>query len=120
MSRLQKEDWSVYAILRDLYGKGKAEKFRHKKNRKYRELCIKNKQEDSWTLVKDYGMDGFIIKTFVPKKLTIDERVEITDMEWRAVPYPAYDCTGCPFSTQLSFYEVPAGTWIYHHISYDV
>lgn len=120
MSRLYEHDWRIYAILRDLHGKERAEEFRHNKNREYREKCIGNKQKAAWTLVKDFGMDGFIIKTFVPKKLTIDERFEITDMEWRAVPYSAYDCTGYPFSTQLSFYEVPTGTWIYHHISYDV
>ena len=66
MSRLTKSNWEVYAILREIDGKAKAEKYRHKINAKNAKYGIGGDGEkSSWSLVKG-DFDGYRAKRFVP------------------------------------------------------
>lgn len=64
--------------------------------------------------------DGATWKRFFPNEFfTKEEKREIEDEMWiHAIP-SQYDCTGQCFTCSISFYEVPAGTWVYHTKGYD-
>lgn len=118
MSRMTKADWAVYAILREIEGKAHAENYRHKRNKKNAEYGIGLRKEDNRILVKDYGIDGFLVKEFIPQNLSITDLAEIEDSETIEI-HSAYDCTGRPFTQWIQFFKVPGGYWMYHRISYD-
>ena len=120
MSRMTRDNWLVYAIFREIDGKAKAEIYRHKVNAKNAELGINGDGEKSgWSIVKG-DFDGYIEKRFIPCHVSKAEAEEIVGKTWIEPTYSAYDCTGRPFSVSMDFYAVPGGTWVYHHVGYDV
>jgi len=121
MSRLTREDWEVYGILRSVRGKKYAENWRHSRNKKNADYGIGLPRKDhEWRLVKEYGIDGYLIKRFVSGHMTAAEKARFEEDNWVHAPATAYDCTGKPFTSWISFHEVPEGTWVYHMISFDV
>ena len=119
MSRMTRDNWLVYAIFREIDGKAKAETYRHKVNAKNAEYGINGDGEKNpWSTVKG-DFDGYIEKRFIPYHVSKTEAEEIAGETWIEPTYSAYDCTGRPFSASIDFYDVPGGTWIYHHVGYD-
>lgn len=120
MSRMTAPDWVVYAVLRNIEGKAHAEDYRHKRNKKNAEYGIGLRKEDPRIIVKDYGIDGFLTKQFIPGELSAADKAAIEDSEWIDVSPSEYDCTGRPFTNWIKFFEVPGGYWMYHSIGFDV
>ena len=121
MSRMTADDWMVYGILRSLQGKDYAEKYRHKRNKRNAEFGIGlPKPETGWAMVKDYGIDGTLVKKFIPEKMSIEDMNRFEESTWIDCPFSPYDCTGKPFTNWISFFDVPGGVWVYHSIGFDV
>lgn len=121
MSRMTRDDWMVYGILRSLRGKDYAEKYRHKRNKRNAEFGIGlPKQETGWTVAVSFGMDTTLVKQFIPRKMSAEEKAEFEDRNWIDLPNSPYDCTGKPFTHWIAFYEVHGGVWVYHSIGLDV
>lgn len=110
----------VYGILREVKGKAYAEAYRHKRNKKHAEYGTGLKVEKVWTIIRDYGIDGYLMKRFIPGGMTEAEKAEFEDYEWIELRWSPYDCTGRAFSQWMSFHDVPGGTWVYHSIGFDV
>ena len=121
MSRMTREDWMVYGILRSLRGKDYAEKYRHKRNKRNAEFGIGlPKPETGWAMVKDYGIDGMLVKKFIPGAMDEEAKADFEEANQIECPPSAYDCTGKPFTGWMSFFDVPGGVWAYHRICVDV
>ena len=121
MSRMTQADWTVYGVLRNVKGKAYAEEYRHKRNKKNAEYGIGlRKRDNGWTLVKDYDINGILVKQFICGEMTEMDQAVFEEQEWISIPYSPYDCTGKPFSQWMSFFKVPGGYWIYHRIGIDV
>lgn len=115
MSRMNRENWEVYAIMRETGGPAAAERYRHKVNARKRYLP--ERRESKWQIVKDYGIDGYLSKRFFPGP------VDPADLEARYYIepiYAAYDCTGCMFTSWIACFKVPGGVWCYHRIACDI
>ena len=111
----------VYSIIRTLNSKEDAEKYRHARNAKNAQYGIGlPKRGSEWTLVRDYGMDGMLVKQFIPGKMSDEDRELLKESIWIEAPYSAYDCTGALFSNRITLYDVPGGTWVYHSIGRDI
>ena len=120
MSRMTPDDWMVYGILRNLQGKDYAEKYRHKRNKRNAEFGIGSpKKDDSWTVVKDSGIDGVLVKQFIPGSMSDEDKTDFEKSAWIECPFSPYDCTGKPFTNWISFFDVPTGVWVYHSIGLD-
>lgn len=121
MSRMTQNDWTVYGLLRATISKAAAEKYRHDLNAKYAKYGIRTPSNISeWTLVRDYGMDGMLLKQFIPREMSAKDRECFEESHWIEIPFSPYDCTGRFFSNWMSFFTVPGGTWVYHSIGIDV
>ena len=94
---------------------------------------IRNSLANLYNRTQEFGYDGWdftlvhaeyddeLWKRFIPNEFfTPEEKREIEDDMWIHCPPSMYDCTGHRFTFSIRFFEVPAGTWIYHHISYDL
>ena len=81
-----------------------------------------NRPEKKETLVKDYGIDGFILKIDLPDWIkSEDDAVEYfkENEEIRISPSP-FDCTGRLFTSWYKVFNTN-GTWkAYHSIGADV
>lgn len=119
MSRMTNPDWAVYAVLRNIKGKAYAEEYRHKRNKKNAEYGTGLHTKDARILVKDFGLDGLLVKEFIPGELSDMDKLAIEDSQWMETN-SAYDCTGRPFTQWIQFFKVPGGYWMYHSIGYDV
>lgn len=121
MSRMTRNDWTVYGLLRAAVSKAAAEKYRHDLNAKYAKYGVGTPSDDpKWTLVQDLGIDGVLVKKFIPGAMS-EESKEIFEKEnCIERPFSAYDCTGKTFTSWMSFFDVPGGVWAYHRISIDI
>ena len=91
-----------------------------------KEIRKRNKLKDErrdYILVKDYGIDGSVIKFPLPEHIeTEDEAREYFD-EYERIhfkPTP-YDCSGQQFTSWYKVFQKPDGRfWCYHSIGVDV
>lgn len=121
MSRMTRDDWTVYSLLRTSIGKAAAEEYRHKLNAKYAKYGIGTPAYDwEWTIVKDLGIDGVLVKQFVPGPMSTEDRAAFEDDNRIEIPLSAFDCTGRPFTSWMAFYDIPGGVWVYHRIGIDI
>ena len=122
MSRMTRENWMAYGIIRECSGKAAAEKYKHQKQAKNAQYGIHETadSESIWTLVggSDSG-DSYILKAFLIGDQTDEALAEFADEHWMSPMYAPWDCTGCHFTRSIDFYRVPHGVWCYHHISID-
>lgn len=122
MSRMTRENWIAYGIIRDCSGKAAAEEYKHRKQAKNAKYGIRETadSESIWTLVggSDSG-DSYILKAFLSGDQAEEALADFADEHWISLPYPAWDCTGCSFTRCMDFFRVPHGVWVYHHISID-
>jgi hypothetical protein len=117
---MTRSNWEVYAILRSVDGKAAAERYRHKVNARNAPLMGEPIEDPVWTIVKDYGIDGYITKCFIPGDWSMDDRNDFADSIWIESYPSAYDCTGRAFTRYVDMFDVPGGIWVYHHIGFDV
>lgn len=91
---------------------------------------IRNSLKNLGVIHEDFGynlsfdlvhaeMDNETWKCFVPEHLSDEDKRELEDGMWIHCRPSQYDCTGQRFTHFIDFYEVPAGTWIYHRLGYD-
>lgn len=77
------------------------------------------KAEDSGrTLVKDYGIDGYIVRFEMPD--TDDPEAWFDNNERLRMRYSAYDCTGQAFTQWHAFKTLGGRKVCYHSIAFDV
>lgn len=121
MSRMTYGEWKAYANLRSLFGKQTAEDYRHIRNAQHRKRGTGNypRQSDWVTVNWEVDGDGCIQKRFLPYHLTEEQKQIFADDNWLYV-YSMYDCTGQRFTRDISFHEIPTGTWVYHFIGIDI
>lgn len=132
-NRMCKHDIECYIVLdrmiADTKSKHTGKKVKHglsdKEVRNLRE-SMKNlgvyKDEWDFDLVREdsRNYDRTLWKKFFPNEFyTDDEKHEIREEMWIHAMPSQYDCTGQEFTSWIEFYEVPAGTWIYHRKDYD-
>ena len=119
---LKKEDWKIYAILREYDGKKKAEGYKQRMFQRYKKYgLLSHNENNDYNFVKAFGdYDSYTLKCFVPRFFSEDEKKEIYDQIEIPFSYSPYDCTGQKFTAGVDFYKVHNGTWIYHHIGVDV
>ncbi len=87
--------------------------------RKLRAFINKPKNE---TLVKDYGIDGYISLIRLPKKLETEEaaRNYFEEEEYLVCRPSQYDCTGQAFTCWYKLFK-RQGSWMaYHRVAFDV
>ena len=93
-----------------------------------RELRAYNKRRDAklserGTIVREFGIDGFIVKFPLPARLTSFEAADeyFMETEYMECRPSMYDCTGQLFTSWYKIFRKPDGRfWCYHHISRDV
>ena len=112
MKILSRKDWEVYAIF---YGVDPmwSKRFLSQvkaKTPEYKEPVWRTafQNEDSWTE-----------KCFVPYHFSEDTWREFEEDHW-IYSNSLYDCTGRTFTVGIEHFDVPGGTWIYHHKALDV
>ena len=74
-------------------------------------------------LVKDYGIDGYVIRFPLPAWVETEEDAEEYFREELELHYrpSMYDCTGQLFTSWHKIYRKPDGSWwCYHSIACDV
>ena len=74
-------------------------------------------------IVRDYGMDGVIVKFPLPEELTSAEEADEYFREYEYIYfYPSpYDCTGQQFTSWYKIFRKPDGRfWAYHSIGVDI
>lgn len=76
---LKKDDWMIYAILRNDVGKEKAEEYKQKCFEKYKKYGFLLKNENNgYNFVKAFGdYDSYTMKCFIPSFLSDTEKEEI-------------------------------------------
>ena len=116
---MTRADWEFYAILRRIKGKRAANAFKSYKNKKKRKYGL-GEIEDPFRICIDMGMDGYIKKRLYSANLTDEDKADIENDICISRRYSAYDCTGEAFTSWISFFHVPGGTWCYHCVSFDV
>ena len=121
MSRLTRGDWAAYALLRNYCDRQTAEQYRHLLNARNakRGIHIPADREPRWLFVHEYGVDGYIVKTFLEGPQSDDDINDFIEANWIHPPCSAYDCTGCRFTCCMDAFRVPHGVWIYHYVSVD-
>lgn len=75
------------------------------------------------TIVKDYGIDGFVIRKPLPDFLTTMEDAEewFEENEYMRCRPSMYDCTGDMFTSWYKIYKAKDGRfWCYHSIGVDI
>lgn len=84
---------------------------------------LKNQPVSEKVLVKDYGIDGGIIRFPLPECIKTEEEAREYFEECEYIHYRPtyYDCTGQAFTSWYKVYRAKDGRfWAYHSISYDV
>lgn len=74
-------------------------------------------------LVRDYGIDGYVIRYPLPEGISSKEEGEEYFEEYEYIHYHPtyYDCTGQAFTSWYKVYKAKDGRfWVYHSIGYDV
>lgn len=129
MIRNKKDLQIAYIILRSyttmvpLKGKEQAvqEKIRELKT-EIRGYFRKKAQEVQRSIVKDYGIDGYVVLYQLPDFLkNAEDATEYFEEEERMVCCPSmYDCTGQAFTSWYKIFERRGRMWVYHSIAFDV
>ena len=73
-------------------------------------------------IVKDYGIDGAIVKFPLPERITTADEADAYFMDncyIKARP-SAYDCTGQAFTSWYRIVKIRGRYFAYHSIGYDV
>ena len=117
MSRMNRSNWEVYAIIRSTSGKAAAERYRHKVNARNAHRMVEADLDPVWQIVKDYGIDGYLAKCFFPGH---HDPADLESQYYIEPIYAAYDCTGCLFTSWIECFRVPGGVWCYHRVSCDI
>lgn len=112
MKILSRATWEVYAVLLCIDpALGKRFLVQAKaKTPKY--------NEPVWRTVFQ-SEDGWTEKCFVPYHFSEETWREFEEDHWIYVS-SLYDCTGRVFTVDIEHFNVPGGTWIYHHKALDV
>lgn len=78
--------------------------------------------EDEKVLVKDFGIDGCIVRFPVPESCETKEDMTEWFEEWEYIKYrpSMYDCTGQMFTAGYEFHKLNGRMWVWHHIGVDV
>ena len=82
-----------------------------------------SKEMSNAVIVKDYGIDGYIVKFPLPENLSSAEDADEYFREYEYLYfYPSpYDCTGQHFTSWYKIFRKPDGRfWAYHSVSVDV
>lgn len=82
-----------------------------------------NKRIRTEVIVKDYGIDGYIVKFPLPEYLKTEEDAIEYFREEEYIRYRPtyYDCTGQAFTSWFKIFQKPDGRfWAYHSVGYDV
>lgn len=81
-----------------------------------------NRPEPEEILVKDYGIDGYVIRKPLPDCLTTVKDAEewFKENEYMTCRPSMYDCTGDLFTSWYKIYEKDGRLWCYHSIGVDV
>ena len=88
-----------------------------------RDIREYNKRPESEeVIVRDYGIDGFVIRKPLPDFLkSIEDAVEyFEENEYMRCRPSMYDCTGDLFTSWYKIYKKDGRIWCYHSISVDV
>lgn len=118
---LKREDWEIYAILRECDGKKKAQEYKQRRFKEYKKYGILQNENNGYNFVKAFGdYDSYTMKCFAPCFFSEDEKKEICEQIKIPFFYSPYDCTGQKFTAGIDFYKVHNGTWIYHRIGVDI
>lgn len=123
MTNLNRNEWDTYLMFKK-FDKEAAHDYKIQCKKRHN-LIKKNSNifdihnAANWSLVKSYGIDGYIIKMLYPNNLNMFDKKEIEDALTINKNYSAYDCTGRAFTSWISFFDVPQGCIIYHSIGFD-
>ena len=73
-------------------------------------------------IVKDYGVDGYIVKLPLPERIsTADEAEEYFLSQHYIKPVNSpYDCTGRAFTSWYRIFQICGRFYAYHSVSIDV
>ena len=120
MNRMNRADWRAYATLK-ASGASPEQLAAYKRMlRKIRSRQAPPEPEYKWSVVHVDNYDSMILKTFIPHHFTVEDKYVFSDRySYYYSPSP-YDCTGQRFTISMDFYEVPEGTWVYHHVGIDI
>lgn len=82
----------------------------------------KKAQEPQRSIVKDYGIDGYVVLYQLPEflKNTEDATEYFEENEVMVCRPSMYDCTGQAFTSWYKIFERRGKMWVYHSISFDV
>lgn len=122
--RNRKDLRDAYAMLKfieaDVTPNGKLEEFMKDLKREIRVYHHK-KDENTSVIVKDYGIDGYILLMELPGDFETEKEAEswFLENEWINSYYSAYDCTGQAFSSWVKVCKRRGKWYAYHRISFD-
>jgi len=87
-----------------------------------REFFRKEKEKPQHRLVKDNGIDGYIVLMQLPSFLNSKEEAAIYFEENEAMTCrpSMYDCTGQAFTSWYKIIERSGRLWAYHSVCFDV
>ena len=122
MSRMTRDNWLAYAIMRNEFGIDRAEQYRHKcnkRNAQYGLTSNKPSELPQWTLVTA-DFDSRTEKRFFPGEYSARDIDNLFDRFYIEAPNSMYDCTGREFTISMDVHIVPSGIWLYHRIGIDV
>ena len=88
--------------------------------RKYRNKIAED--AESRRIVKDYGIDGYVVLERVPHDFESKSEADDFFDEYMRIerPYSMYDCTGRPFTSWYRMVNRGGAWWCYHSIGFDV
>lgn len=118
MNMMSRCDWVLYAAIRNALGKKEADDFKRKRRKDAAKLN-RRVNDNGFRICFQNGCDGYCEKRFYDIRLTDEDKADIENDIRIERPYSAYDCTGNAFTSWISFFDVPGGTWCYHSIAFD-
>lgn len=83
---------------------------------------LKSRDIKDRRIVKDYGIDGFIVRIVLPEWIETKEEADeyFKGNEYMRTRYSAYDCTGDMFTSWYSLFLIN-GRWVaYHSVGVDL
>ena len=75
------------------------------------------------TIVRDYGMDGYVEKFLLPESITTMEEANEYFEEYERIYYmpSPWDCTGQAFTSWYKIFRKPDGRYLaYHSVGRDI
>ena len=81
-----------------------------------------NQPVNETRVIKDYGIDGYVLLEPLPERITLPDAAEEYFMDVHYIPEPRsmYDCTGKPFTVWHRIIHRHGRYWAYHSIAFDV